>query len=96
MRACDDGTGPLKVGNLWQALRARCAARAWFRRDTLSAAFLTVWRARAAPRRMRTCLRALVIRAGYSQRRESDLDQLEALLWISYEMGTVVLPHTYS
>ena len=40
--------------------------------------------------------RALVIRAGYSQRRESDLDQLEALLWISYEMGTVVLPHTYS
>lgn len=36
------------------------------------------------------------IRAGYSQRRESDLDQLEALLWISYEMGTVVLPHTYS
>ena len=37
-----------------------------------------------------------VIRAGYSQRRESDLDQLEALLWISYEMGTVVLPHTYS
>lgn len=40
--------------------------------------------------------RTLVIRAGYSQRRESDLDQLEALLWISYEMGTVVLPHTYS
>ena len=35
-------------------------------------------------------------RAGYSQRRESDLDQLEALLWISYEMGTVFLPHTYS
>ena len=58
--ACDDGTGPLKVGNLWQALRARCAARAWFRRDTLSAAFLTVWRARA-PRRGecgRACERA--------------------------------------
>ena len=43
-----------------------------------------------------TKMYVLVIRAGYSQRRESDLDQLEALLWISYEMGTVVLPHTYS